>query len=85
MYNKYNESGRAEIICPFFIRGEATMKVLFCPLCNKYLGKIDDRTTIDKVFVCHNCTKKIVYRIENDSYEVHKIEKNITSSGKKFF
>lgn len=66
------------------IMKEYRKKTIYCPECGRKVGMYDGRSQIDKRYLCKNCNKRIVYRVENGKVEVKKRADRTTSSGMVF-
>lgn len=60
-------------------------KTVNCPMCNSYVGVVDNRAMSDKQFACRNCNILVIYRLKNGSIETKPMPERQTSSGCRFY
>lgn len=73
----------------FFVRKREHMKIyipktIYCPKCGRKVGTWDGRSTINVIFRCRKCNKRIVYHVDTGEVERKDIPKRNCSSGKTF-
>ena len=59
-------------------------KKIYCPGCKRKVGTHDGRSTINKIFRCKNCNKRVVYHVDTGETEIKRIQKRNCSSGMTF-
>ena len=60
------------------------MKAITCPLCDKVVGSVDDRRTIDLFTRCYACHVGIKYEIQTGKTTTTDYPERKTSSGMTF-
>lgn len=57
---------------------------IHCPICGRYVGQYDGRSTINFIGRCGKCRKRVIYHIDTGETEVKDIPKRNCSSGMTF-
>lgn len=55
-----------------------------CPICGRYVGQYDGRSTTNYIARCNKCRKRVIYHIGTGETEVKNIPKRNCSSGMTF-
>lgn len=63
---------------------EYQTKTIYCPRCHRKVGTYDGRSTTDKICLCRNCRRRVIYRVKTRETEIKKIPERNTSSGMTF-
>lgn len=56
-------------------------KTIYCPKCNRKVGKWDGKSTVNVICKCKNCNRRIVYHVGFDVVETKEIPPRSQSSG----
>lgn len=57
---------------------------IHCPVCGRYVGAYDERSTTNFISRCSKCNKRVIYHIDTRETEVKDIPKRNCSSGVTF-
>lgn len=57
---------------------------IHCPICGRYVGKYDGRSTTNYIARCNKCRKSVIYHIDTGKTEVKDIPKRNCSGGMTF-
>ena len=60
-------------------------KSIMCPVCNKFLLKVDRRDPRKRRIKCRNCNNLIYFIPKADYFEVKKIPDTKSASGMRFY
>lgn len=63
----------------------AECKTIYCPKCNRRVGKYDGRSTMNYIVRCRKCNKQIVYHVDTEETEIKEISQRNCSSGMTFY
>lgn len=57
---------------------------IYCPSCQRYLGRYDGRGTINPIINCRKCRKQVIFDIATRDLIVKDIPRRESSSGMTF-
>ena len=59
-------------------------KTIYCPICKRKVGDYDGKATINQMYRCKKCNKKIVYYTDTGETKAKSLPIRTTSSGVTF-
>lgn len=59
-------------------------KTIYCPKCHRKAGTYDGRSKMNKICVCKNCNKRVVFHFDTGETEIKERQSRNCSSGMTF-
>lgn len=59
-------------------------KTIYCQRCGRKVGTYDGRSTINRIFSCRKCNKRVIYHVDTGETEIKDVLPRNCSSGMTF-